>query len=390
MRDLLDYSGNLLVVSDKWLRTRGGGVWGGSLGSMRGAGCAHVEGNYVYAGGELIGESSHTDGLARWDGSEWSRVGAGMAFRHDYGDLVQTVTSYDGDLFIGGKNTGARSVSYQEDDCYGTVLYDGGDILPMAPGLDPTFTSLVYQGDLYVGGEFNPSGLGLSRIARRGPAGWEALGAGVSQSAFSGAVYDLTEWQEKLILGGKFSQADGLTCDNLVAWDGAAFSLVDDADFSSDILAVCGFAGDLVVGGKFTSIDGAPMGRIARWDGLSWTNMNGGFDDYVECLEVWDGELYAGGRFSSADGVGTARVARWDGAAWQPLGMGMDGAEGVMALQDSDVGLFAGGDFTTAGGMPAAGVARWTGAAWEALGDGVTGGPIQPIVRDFCVHEGNL
>jgi hypothetical protein len=389
VRDLVDLGETTLVVTDKWLRTRGGGAWGAALGSLVGAYCGHQAGSSIYAGGELIAVGTHVDGLARWDGHEWLRVGAGLAWRNDYGDQPRTITSWDGDLFIGGTQTGVRSVSYDEPNCPGTLRYDGQSLHPLAPGLDPTSCSLVYQGELVVGGEFNPGGDGhLSRIARRVGDEWLPLGGGVSQSPSSGAVNALTEWNGHLILGGYFSQADALACDNLVAWDGADYSLVDAADFGGDVLALCVFAGDLIVGGKFSTLDGAAVGRIARWDGATWTSMNSGFDGWVDCLTVWEGRLIAGGHFSAANGVAVQGIASWDGAAWQPLGAGVDAH--VLALQASNAGLFAGGDFTLAGGEPASAVARWDGGAWTSLGDGLTGGPLQPTVRDFTLHDGHL
>ena len=392
--DLVDLGASTLVVTDHWIRSRAAGMWSSELGSIRYAYCGDEVGGTIWAGGALIGENSHTDGVARWDGDEWLRVGAGLSYRNDMGDRAYTATSHDGDLFIGGEEIGVRSVSYEVDDCNGTLLYDGDDIVPLRNCLGPTHSSLVYQGDLYVGGEFNKDlgdGTTATGIARLGDAGWETLGTGVTQSTFSRDVNDMTEWQGLLILGGYFEDADGLACDNLVAFDGAAFQLIDDVDYSGKVEALAVFEGDLIVGGRFSTMNGEPFGRIARWDGEIWDDMNGGFDSRVMSLAVWEGELYAGGDFDDANGTAVSNIARWDGAAWQPLGLGMDGGwDGVEALQASDVGLFAGGDFTTAGGVAASAVARWTGAVWEPLGDGITGGPSSPIVRDFEIHNGYL
>jgi len=394
IHDLAEYNDALLVVADKWLRTRSAGIWGGEIGSVRTAFTAHQAPDGLYVGGSLIGATGHTDAVARWDGDEWLRVGAGLTYRNDMGDRPYTVTSFDGDLFIGGEEIGMRSVSYEVADCNGTVLYDGDDIVPLRPCLGPTHSSLVYQGRLHVGGEFSKDlggGTYATGIARLGDESWETLGTGVTYSASSRDVNDLTEWQGLLVLGGYFEDADGLACDNLVAWDGADFQLIDDVVFNGRVEALAVFGGDLIVGGGFSTLNGEPAGRIVRWDGESWDDMNGGFDSKVMALAVWEGELYAAGDFAEANGVAVSSIARWDGAAWQPLGAGLDiGWDGVEALQASDVGLFAGGDFTAAGGVPASAVARWTGSVWEPLGDGLTGGPSTPIVRDFEIHGGYL
>ena len=396
MKDLVDYSGGngVLFVSDRWVRTRDGvGGWNEPIGSMRGATCADYGPEGLFVGGEIIGESSHTDAVARWDHGEWLQVGAGLAYMNNLNDEVRCALSWDGDLFIGGNNTGMRSRSYGIDDCNGTVIYDGADIVPLRPCVSPVNAATVYQGQLYIGGEFNPGGdFHLSRLARRVGDDWEGMGHGLSYGSYQGRVNDFAQWQGLLVIGGYFSDADGLACDNLVAWDGSFFSLVDDVDFSGDVNAVEVFAGDLIVAGNFSQIDGASYGRIARWDGESWDDMAGGMDSPVECLDVWNGDLYAAGGFSTAGGAPANRIARWTGTSWEPLGAGIgEGYEEVLALQASDVGLFAGGRFSTAGGAPAANVARWTGAAWETLGDGITPGhTTNATVRDFAIHDGHL
>ena len=385
VNDLVDLGETTLVVTDKWLRSYGAATWGAAKGSMVGALCAEALGSTLYAGGELIASNTHADGIAYWNGYHWFRVGAGLGYRADFGDKGRTLTTWEGDLFVGGENTGVRSVSYDEPDCPGTMLYDGSSLRPLSPGLAYTYDSIVYQDQLYVGGEFNPGG-GLAHVARREGDAWMPLGTGIGPSA--ARVNALTEWNGLLVMAGHFSSADGLVCDRLVAWDGAAFSLVDDAVFSGDLLAVCDYQGDLIVGGYFNTLDGAAMGRVARWDGASWDAMNGGFNGALQALGVWGGALYAGGEFTLANGVAVNGIARWDGAAWQPVGGGVDAT--VYALHATDHGLFVGGNFTQAGGAPAAAVARWNGGEWNPLGDGLTGGPLTPTVRDFAERNGHL
>ncbi len=113
----------------------------------------------------------------------------------------------------------------------------------------------------------------------------------------------------------------------------------------------------LVVGGDFTTAGGVKCNNIARWDGSQWQPLGTGMNSTVRALTVYNGELIAGGSFTTAGGVACNCIARWDGSQWQPLGTGMNGT--VFALTAYNGDLIAGGSFTTAGGQVSAYWARW-------------------------------
>jgi hypothetical protein len=54
-----------------------------------------------------------------------------------------------------------------------------------------------------------------------------------------------------------------------------------------------------------------------------WSNMfpgDGGFDDVVGALAVFDGEMYVAGSFTQCMGRDTWNAAKWDGRRWTSLG----------------------------------------------------------------------
>ena len=178
-----------------------------------------------------------------------------------------------------------------------------------------------------------------------------------------------------------------------------------------DLYSLASFGGDLFVAGRFYE---APFRHIARSEGSGYVDVNGGFDNAVFDLEVYNGELYAGGEFHFPWEDGNAQwVARWDGSQWQELGPGLgyyvtdmevfDGALYIagkfgpdhllkwdgdtltpvgggitvssmasyidrLILKATSEGLYIAGNVTSADGIPVEGLAVWDGSNWHDPG----------------------
>jgi len=200
----------------------------------------------------------------------------------------------------------------------------------------------------------------------------------------------------QLIVGGGFIAAGGVSVNHIARWDGVSWQPLGSG-MNASVLALTTFDPDdngpqlprLIAGGFFDDAGGVSAHRVAQWDGDSWqplgTGLDGGIDPFVSALTTFDPDgdgpqppqLIAGGFFDTAGGVSTLFIACWDGNSWQPVGSGTNYA--VLALttfdQDGPGGqqpqLFAGGAFTEAGGYPANYIARWDGASWLPLGAGM-------------------
>jgi len=144
--------------------------------------------------------------------------------------------------------------------------------------------------------------------------------------------------------------------------------------FDDSVDAVCVDGSETIVAGRFTKYGNAAVERIARGhDGL-WQPLGGGITggDVAALARLPNGDIVAGGDFTTAGGVPTDRIARWNGSSWSPLGAGLNGrVAALLVLPGGD--LIAGGSFTTAGGSPANRIARWNGTAWSAIGAGANG-----------------
>jgi len=306
----------------------------------------------LYAGG-LFSEAPGAVaafGIARWDGSAWSALGAGCQ------DL-------DNDL-------GVDAMAVFDDDGNG----------PHLPAL-------------YAGGDFNEAGgIPIARIAKWDGSSWSPLGTGMNDAVHALASFDddgAGPHPAALYAGGWFSTAGGVQTKGIARWDGASWSDVGGGlNPSYSIYTLTVFDDDgagphlpvLIAGGSFSTIAGVNADNIARWDGSSWSPLGSGTNEQVEALAVFDDDgpgpilpaLYVGGFFTMAGGLASPHLARWDGTSWSAVGSGTNGTVFAFAPADIDgaglvrASLYSGGAFTTADGVSASRVVRFAGCGSSA------------------------
>jgi trimeric autotransporter adhesin len=287
------------------------------------------------------------------------------------------------------------------------------------PGIAGEIRALAIdrQGNVYVGGAFRAVG-GISTVVNNivqynvQTNSWSALGTGanngVSFAGLIGGVHALAvDGQGRVYVGGDFTQAGGVSANNVARFDpatnswsalgaGVSFSLGSGGEVNA--LAIDG-QGRVYVGGRFAQAGEVSANNVARFDPAtnSWsalgTGANNGvsdtsFSERVNALAIdRQGRVYVGGQFTRAGEVSANNVARFDPQAnsWSALGTGSSNgvsgrspippAPSVSALAVDEQGrVYVGGDFTQAGGVSARSVARFDPAtnSWSALGAGVS------------------
>jgi hypothetical protein len=250
---------------------------------------------------------------------------------------------------------------------------------------DWVYASTIYNGDLIVGGKFtNAGGVSANHIARWNGTAWEPLGDGVN-----GKVNSLIVYNGNLVAAGEFTIAGGLEVNFIAMWDGVSWS--DElGGVGSTVTSLAVIADDLYAGGYFTEADNTPVNYIARRDTAGWVSVGGGMggtQGQVMTLLVYNNELYAGGFFTTAGGVSANHIAKWNGTSWSALGSGISGI--VYTLGEYNGNLIAGGLFLSAGTVAANHIASWNGTSWSALGAGM-GGVFYQYVFALTVYNGNL
>ena len=337
-----------------------------------------VSGSDLYAGGQFSTAGGvRALSIAKWDGSSWTALGPGMN-----GNVFALAVS-GGDLYAGG-DFGAAGGNFTTA---GGILanhiakWDGSGWTALGAGMDDDVWALAVSGsDVYAGGNFmTAGGILANHIAKWDGNNWSALGSGIG---FSGRFYfpvvgALAVSGSDLYAGGYFFTVGGSPGNYIAKWDGSSWSALGSG-MNGTVRALAVSGGDLYAGGQFTTAGGIAANYIAKWNGSSWSALGSGIDGWVYALAVSGSDVYAGGEFTTAGGVPANNIAKWNGSSWTPLGSGMDGV--VYALAVSGSNLYAGGDFMTAGGVPANYIAKWNGSGWSALGSGM-GGSLFPYGR---------
>jgi hypothetical protein len=319
--------------------------------------------------------------LARWDGSGWSGLGAGVN-----GEVRALACDSLGNLYAGGFFDSAGSVSARH-----IAKWDGKTWSALGSGMDSVVNALAVDagGRLFAGGEFSLAGAtSAHHIAMWDGMGWSALGEGTGacttrtflfRSFVSALAFDKNG---NVYAGGNFNFAGGVPINNVARWDGEQWHALGGGlagKYGNVIVDALAFdsRGSLYAGGSFEFADGQTADRIAKWDGERWSSLGSGLGTNSGA-EVWTilpddrGNIYVGGYLRISYGNMANGVAKWDGAEWHTLGSGMNAdTAAVEFVCDLDWGwsgqLFAGGIFVTAGSAAANGIAQWDGAVWKGL-----------------------
>ncbi len=366
----------------RWDGSRWHAVGAGVTGSVR---KVLVQNHRVYlAGGFWSADGNFpATSLAVWDGSAWSSLVSGLTYGSGWTGSLDDAVFLGGDLYVvgvfdtitGTLGAGVSAVNVARWDGSRWYAVGGGT------GSSPRVAASAADGSrLFVGGDFVAAGgAGASRIAQWDGSAWAALvepgdGQGLSDQPYAAAAVP----GGGVYVGGLFQAAGGAVVNGIGLWDGSQWQpLGDGISTWTTTLPRAAYAldvapnGDLYIGGNLTAMGAVSAQYIARWDGSQWYPLGGGVNHIVQALAVdpASGDVYAGGRFWKAGGVSANGVARWDGAQWHPLGSGVSGWVYALAVHPLTGDLYAGGEFSSAGGIANTyGIARWDGSQWHPVG----------------------
>ena len=389
---------------------------------------ATYQGNLIAAGEftSIGGAAAHR--IAQWDGTAWSALGA---FPFDGVDgrrfaRVFDVEVFNGKLYVGGAFLTAGGTVANNVACWDELSQTW---TPLGSGTDGWVLALeVFDNGtgpaLYVGGDFETAG-GLPALCL---ASWnDATQTWSAVGAFDGPVNALKassfEGQDRLFIGGEFNTTGIVPARNLAMLTGGVFgSLTGIANNGVDgaVLALEVFnsgGGDaLYVGGEFTSAGGTPAARVAFWQGGTWSPLGTGVgNDDAEAVRAMvpydDGgglALVVGGQVTRVGtvavdaaggvglmppvpainahndaslGAGSSVVGSWDGTSWSGVGQNMN--DTVFDMQVFGGELYAAGRFTSADDEHMQRIAKWdTGTSkWVSLSPG-SAAPVNEMPRD--------
>jgi hypothetical protein len=322
-------------------------VFGGSLNSTVLAVTQYNSETYV--GGSFTIPST----LAKWNGTSWAAVGAGL----NGATYVYALTAYNNALYVGGNFTSAGSAGANSGYL---AKWDGSNWTTVGNGANQVVKCFTTVGSvLYVGGKFtavnNTGGQvsGSGCIAKWDGTTWTAVGSGITGS---GAEVDaIASMGTDVYVGGKFTTAGSTTVTNIAKWDGSAWSAVGNPG-GTIVYSLASFNGSLYAGGDF---------GVKKWTGSSWVALGTGLTGAnisVLAMINYNGGLTIGGYFQGAGAVsGTANIARWNSTTWFAFNSTMNGdADAFYVNPAAPATLYAGGTFTGGVNGPYSRLAKYT------------------------------
>jgi hypothetical protein len=325
--------------------------------------------------------------VARWNGSSWSAVGAGVS-----GTVHDLLVTASGDLVAGGLfavvSPFANANVARWNGLSWQALGSGTQsVLPANAGVYDV--AELANGDIVAAGQFEAAGgVPAYKVARWDGSVWSAMGGGIEQYGPYGEpsyVFAIERAATgELFVAGNFATVSGRDGRGLARWNGAAWRPARTAGIGSAASAVHRTAaGEVFLGGPFRDIDGTVHAGIARRVGNGWAPVGAGIADFgvfgpgvAAITSLASGELVVGGSFPGAVGVPSPGLVAWNGSAWAPLGGGLANLGSppqVEALHVATNGdLLVAGVFDTAGTAAVESLARWNGSSWSSIGSGLT------------------
>ena len=327
--------------------------------------------NWLYAGGQFVASDDTLNNVARWNGSNWVRMGDGLRIANSAGGYVVQ------DMVVGNDFIDNNDTNYADDTVYalggfthtcatldctgngrtaeGLAQYSQADDTwyPVGDGTmsgsSQAFAGAYIDDTLYVGGNFSAIGsLTTPLIAQWSTTSqsWHPLGSGLVRAGtavYAMAVHPTTK---DLYVGGTFGQAvgsPGVNAPGIIKWDytddtwysvgsGLTSGNVDDIAFSADGMTMW-------LGLDFGLVDGSTANFVAQ---LTSSSFN--VDAATDVTGAWN-TLTSGGA-TGVTGPGAVN------------GVNQTSARAVYAI-GNDSAMF-GGNFHTAGTVTAGRVARWS------------------------------
>lgn len=327
-------------------------------------------GNDVYVGGLFTGVGRiRANRIARFDGTNWHPLGSGLRGTNasfSSGTAVNAIAVDGPIVYAGGIFTNAGGVAAAN-----IARWNGSAWSALGAGVPGSVSAIAVRGgDVFVGGTFTMNtadGLAFN-IARWDGVNWWSLPGAFAGTINNFFVNAIAIQGNNVIVGGSFFAANfnpGSSSTNIALHDGTQWLPLGNG-VNSNVNAIAILGGQVYAAGRFSSASGVAASRIARWDGASWFPVGAGIlgsgNFSVSDLAVIGTHLHASGNFTNAGGVTVNRVARWDGSQWSALGTGLTRVSGNVTINKLGTranDLFAGGSIEYAGGKPSLLFARW-------------------------------
>ena len=301
----------------------------------------------VYAAGQFNTANGTTvnnvaEYLPGFAGYLWTSLGEG------FNGPVFALDKIESDLIAGGSFTASGS-----NPMFGVARYVNGTWENLGNGLNGIVHDFEwFNGSLYAVGQFNKpeTNTPFCNFARWNGTSWESLGGPIN-----GPVYKIFNDGNRLLLGGSFSSASGVTVSNIVAFNGTEFSALGSG-LTMPVRAIENFNNEILVGGNL--FHNSQLCGIMHLEGDTWNTllsiMEFSLDssNVVYDLDIINNRLLASGNLQFLPmngnyGSGVLELSIFEGNGYFNGYTSVDST--VFALEPFLDGIYAGGIFQYSG-----------------------------------------
>lgn len=355
----------------------GSGVASAGIAGSRIGSNLYVGGSFQIAGGQSAGF------IARWNGMNWQPLIAGEATAPS--DWVGSVAfGADGYLYAAGGFQTAGKVRVN-----GVARYDGTNWTGFGNGFPERNVQAValIGTNVYVKGYFNRPANGITNLARWNGSDWVALGLGLGNDGYAPIIDGFAAGTTNLFVSGYFKTAGGMPATNLANWDGSQWHAIP-----SPPSTLCG--GDYVMNTRGDELYICQQGscffgdpvqlQIKKWNGVEWTDVSLPLAitpfthlpevyprTQVESLLFLGTQVFVAGHFAVTNGLVATNLICWDGVSWSGVDYPFEADAVVSPLTTDGTNLFVVIN-RHATPMDEIKIAKWNGTNWKVLGTGVT------------------
>jgi uncharacterized repeat protein (TIGR01451 family) len=250
----------------------------------------------LYIGGQFIEFAGvkNANSLVKWNGSNWSAVGAG--FDKSFGPQVRSMEVFNNKLYIAGRFDSIAGVQVKNIAVWNGSAYSAGPICESSAGMYTIVQSLkTFNSNLYIGGSFETVNTkNCKNIARFDGTNVYAMSNGANNGTNS-EVSGLEVHNSELYLYGYFSQLDTISVNGIAKWDNSLLKKLV-AEPSGNIQSLKSHGNELYSSGAgFNS--SIEFFNGSKWDDAGNTKLTGEGSKLVS----FQNRLYVFGGFLSSD-----------------------------------------------------------------------------------------
>lgn len=312
---------------------------------------------------------------------QWQPLGTGLiSLSTTQAANMMLIDSANQNLYVSGKFDRAGGFSVDNIARWnGTQWYSMGSEFEDTP----VGTLIFFNNELYAGSYLDPEH-GIGPMGKWNGSNWVPYPFDPSVIPFITSISDFAIFQNELYACGfvHYSVLDGRK--GLVAkYDGVTWHVLKGGLYGNGGDALLVYNNELYVSGEFWLADSMPVSNIAKWDGTQWSDVGGGINQRVYCMEEYNGSLYAGGYNNN--------IYKWNGTLWEQFA---STNSSIATLKSYNGDLYAGGYFTTINNDPINKIAKWDGSQWNRIASGTFNNEdssgLYNGINDIEIFQGNL